>query len=98
MFNVNNTFGSSLIIWDFGTWKTYGVENICYEAKDKNPDDIFLIANIPMSITDIFYNSPDDLRQIIEYLFRFFIETNSDIQHYNRTFRDIILVVDEAHN
>ena len=98
MFNVNNTFGSSLIIWDFGTWKTYWVENICYEAKDKNPDDVFLIANIPMSITDVFYNSPDDLRQIIEYLFRFFIETNSDIQHYNRTFRDIILVIDEAHN
>ena len=98
MFNVNTTFGSSLIIWDFGTWKTYWVENICYEAKDKNPDDIMLIANVPMSITDIFYNSPEDLKQIIEYLFRFFIETNADINHYNRTFRDIILVVDEAHN
>lgn len=98
MFNVNTTFWSSLIIWDFWTWKTYWVENICYQAKDKNPDDILLIANVPMSITDIFFNSPDDLRQIIDYMFRFFIETNWDINHYNRTFRDIILVVDEAQN
>ena len=98
MFNVNTTFGSSLIIWDFGTWKTFWVENICYLAKDEYPEDILLIANIPMSITDIFYNSPDDLKQIIEYMFRFFIETNSDINHYNRTYRDIILVVDEAQN
>ena len=98
MFNVNTTFGSSLIIWDFWTWKTYWVENICYQAKDKNPDDILLIANVPMSITDIFFNSPEDLRQIIDYMFRFFIETNWDINKYNRTFRDIILVVDEAQN
>ena len=98
MFNVNTTFWSSLIIWDFWTWKTYWVENICYQAKDKNPDDILLIANVPMSITDIFFNSPEDLRQIIDYMFRFFIETNWDINKYNRTFRDIILVVDEAQN
>ena len=98
MFNVNNTFWSSLIIWDFGTWKTFWVENICYTAKDKDPDNILLISNIPNAITDIFYNSPEDLRLIIEYIFRFFIETNSDINHYNKTFRDIILVVDEAQN
>jgi len=98
MFNVNTTFGSSLIIWDFGTWKTYWVENICYQAKDKNPDDILLVANIPMSITDILFNSPEDLKQLIDYLFRFFIETNWDINYYNRTFRDIIVVVDEAQN
>ena len=55
-----------------------------------------MISNIPNSITDIFYNSPDDLRQIIEYLFRFFIESNIDINKYNKTFRDIILVIDEA--
>ena len=90
MFNVNTTFWSSLIIWDFWTWKTYWVENICYQAKDKNPDDILLIANVPMSITDIFFNSPDDLRQIIDYMFRFFIETNWDINKYNRTFKEYI--------
>ena len=98
MFNVNTTFGSSLIIWDFGTWKTFWVENICYLAKDKFPEDVLLIANVPMSITDIFFNSPEDLRQIIEYIFRFFISTNSDIEHYNKTYRDIIIVVDEAQN
>ena len=96
-FNVNSTFWSSLIIWDFWTGKTYWVEAICYEAKDKNPDDICLISNIPNAITDIYYNSPDDLRSLLEYLFRFFIETNWNINHYNKTFRDIILVVDEAH-
>ena len=96
MFNVNTTFGSSLIIWDFWTWKTYWVENIVYQAKDKNPDDICLISNIPNAITDIYYNSPDDLRQLIEYLFRFFIESNNNIDKYNKTFRDIIMVIDEA--
>lgn len=96
MFNVNSTFGSSLIIGDFGTGKTYGVENIVYQAKDKNPDDICLISNIPNLITDIYYNSPEDLRQIIEYMFRFFLESNTNIDKYNKTFRDIILVIDEA--
>ena len=95
-FNVNKTFWSSLIIWDFGTWKTFWVENICYEAKDKYPQDILLISNIPNSIVDIPYNSPDDLKQVLEWLFRFFIETNWDIDWYNKTYRDIILVVDEA--
>lgn len=97
-FNVNSTFGSSLIIWDFGTWKTYWVENICYLAKDKYPEDILLIANIPMSITDILFNSPEDLKQIIDRVYRFFIETNDKIDYYNKTYRDIILVIDEAQN
>ena len=95
-FNVNTTFGSSLIIWDFGTGKTYWVENIVYMAKEKWKDDVCLISNIPNAITDIFYNSPDDLKQLLEYLFRFFIESNIDIDKYNKTFRDIILVIDEA--
>lgn len=95
-FNVNTTFWSSLIIWDFWTWKTYWVENIVYQAKDKNPDDILLISNIPNAITDVLYNSPEDLKKILEFLFRFFIESNSNIAKYNKTFRDIILVIDEA--
>ena len=96
MFNVNTTFGSSLIIWDFWTWKTFGVENICYQAKDKYPEDILLISNVPNSIVDIHYNSPEDLKQILEYMYRFFKETNWDIEWYNKTYRDIILVVDEV--
>lgn len=98
MFNLNSTFWSSLIIWDFWHWKTFWVENICYLAKDKRPDDVLLISNIPNSIVDINFNSPEDLKTLIEYLFRFFIETNGDIKHYNKTFRDILFVVDEAHN
>ena len=97
-FSVNNTFWSSLIIGDFWTGKTYWVENLVYESKKKDPDGVLLISNIPNAITDIFYNSPDDLRQILEWLFRFFQETNSDIEKYNHTFRDIILVIDEIHN
>lgn len=97
-FNVNATFWSSLIIWDFWTWKTYWVENLVYESKKKDKDWVLLISNIPNAITDIFYNSPEDLKQIIEWLFRFFQETNSDIEKYNHTFRDIILVIDEVHN
>ena len=95
-FSIKSTFGSSLIIWDFWTWKTFWVENICYEAKDKYPQDILLISNIPNSIVDIPYNSPEDLKQLLEWIFRFFLETNWDIEWYNKTYRDIILVVDEA--
>lgn len=98
MFKINNTFGSSLIIWDFGDWKTFWIENICYSAKDKFPEDILLISNIPNKIVDVPYNSPEDLKLLIEWVFRFLIETNEDIEYYNRTYRDIILVVDEAHN
>jgi hypothetical protein len=58
---------------------------------------VCLISNIPNKIVDIPYNSPEDLKQIIERLFRFFIETNSDIEHYNKTYRDILLMIDEAH-
>lgn len=97
-FSVNSTFWSSLIIWDFGDWKTFGVENMCYIAKDKYPEDILLMSNVPNKIVDIPYNSPDDLKQLIEWIFRFFIETNSNIEHYNKTYRDMILVIDEAHN
>lgn len=96
-FNLKSTFGSSLIIWDFGDWKTFWVEDICYEAKDKYPEDVCLISNIPNAIVDINYNSPEDLKLLIEWLFRFFIETNSDIEYYNKTFRDILFVIDEAH-
>lgn len=97
MFSVNKTFWSTMIIWDFGDWKTFGVEDICYEAKDKYPEDVCLISNVPNKIVDINYNSPEDLKTVIEYLFRFFVETNWDIEHYNKTYRDILLVVDEAH-
>jgi len=96
-FSVNKTFWSTMIIWDFWDWKTFGVEDICYEAKDKYPEDVCLISNVPNSIVDINYNSPDDLKTIIEYLFRFFVETNWDIELYNKTYRDILIVVDEAH-
>ena len=97
MFSVNNTFGSSLIVWDYGDWKTFGSEIISYESKDKYPEDVCLISNIPNKIVDITYNSPEDLKTIIEWLFRFFIDTNSDIQYYNKTYRDILLMIDEAH-
>lgn len=96
-FSVNKTFWSSLIIWDYWDWKTFWSEIISYEAKDKYPEDVLLISNIPNSIVDIPYNSPEDLKTLIEWLFRFFIETNSDIKHYNKTYRDILLMIDEAH-
>ena len=96
-FSVNNTFGSSMIIWDYWDWKTFWSEIISYESKDKRPEDVCLISNIPNKIVDVPYNSPEDLKQIIEWLFRFFIETNSDIKLYNKTYRDILLMIDEAH-
>lgn len=88
-------YWATMISWDFGSWKTFGLWAELYQQKKDNPD-ICLIANLPRSITDIYYNSMADFTKIIDYLYRFYAETNSDLKWYDSKWKDIIVVLDEA--
>ena len=62
--------------------------------KEKNPN-ICLIANMPWSITDIYYNSFTDFCSVLDHLYNFFESTNSDLKSYDQ-YKDIIFVMDES--
>ena len=62
--------------------------------KEKNPN-ICLIANMPWSITDIYYNSFTDFCNVLDHLYNFFESTNSDLKSYDQ-YKDIIFVMDES--
>lgn len=84
-----------MITWDFWSWKTFWLGAELYDQKMSNPD-ICLIANVPRWITDIYYNSVEDFKLLIDYLYRFYAETNADTKKYDKHRKDIILVMDEA--
>ena len=95
MAKPNSLYWLTMITGDFGSWKTFWLWAELYQQKKDNPD-ICLIANLPRSITDIYYNSVEDFKQVINYLYRFYAETNSDTEKYDKHWKDIILVMDEA--
>ena len=91
----NSLYWATMITWDFWSWKTFWLWAELYQQKKDNPD-ICLIANIPWSITDIYYNSMSDFSKIVDYLYQFYAETNNDLKWYDDKWRDIIIVMDEA--
>lgn len=91
----NSLYWATMITWDFWSWKTFWLWAELYQQKKENPD-ICLIANIPWSITDIYYNSMSDFSKIVDYLYQFYAETNNDLKWYDDKWRDIIIVMDEA--
>ena len=91
----NSLYGLTMITGDFGSWKTFWLGAELYQQKKDNPD-ICLIANLPRSITDIYYNSVEDFKKVIDFLYRFYAETNADCEEYDKHWKDIILVMDEA--
>ena len=90
-----SNYGLSIITWNFGSWKTFGLWVELYELKEKNPD-ICIISNVPRSITDIYYNSIDDFQMVLNHLYMFYEETNNTLRNYNTTRKDIVLVMDES--
>lgn len=88
-------YGATMITWDFGSWKTFWLGAELYQQKKDNPD-ICLIANLPRSITDVYYNSMTDFAKLIDHVYRFYAETNNDLKHYENKRKDIIIVMDEA--
>ena len=95
MAKPNSLYWLTMITGDFGSWKTFWLGAELYDQKMWNPD-ICLIANVPWGITDIYYNSVEDFKKLIDYLYRFYAETNSDTKKYDKHWKDIILVMDEA--
>lgn len=91
----NSLYWATMITWDFWSWKTFWLWAELYQQKKDNPD-ICLIANIPWSITDIYYNSMSDFSKIVDYLYEFYARTNNDLKNYDNKWRDIIIVMDEA--
>ena len=95
MAKPNSLYGLTMITGDFGSWKTFGLGAEIYQQKMENPD-ICLISNVPREITDIYYNSVEDFKKVIDYLYRFYAETNADTKKYDKHWKDIVLVMDEA--
>lgn len=95
MAKPNSLYWLTMITWDFWSWKTFWLWAELYQQKKQNKD-ICLIANLPRAITDIYYNSVEDFKKVIDYLYRFYAETNSDTKEYDKHRKDIILVMDEA--
>lgn len=95
MAKPNTLYWLTMITGDFWSWKTFWLGAEIYQQKMENPD-ICLISNVPWEITDIYYNSVEDFKKIVNYLYRFYAETNSDTKKYDKHWKDIVLVMDEA--
>ena len=95
MAKPNSLYWLTMITGDFGSWKTFWLGAEIYQQKMENPD-ICLISNVPREITDIYYNSVEDFKKVIDYVYRFYAETNTDTKLYDKHWKDIILVMDEA--
>jgi len=85
----------SIITGNFGSWKTFWLWVELYKLKSENPD-VCIISNVPRSIADIYYNSLQDFQMVLEHLYTFFEETNNIIDSYDKTRKDIVLVMDES--
>lgn len=88
-------YGLSIITWNFWSWKTFWLWVELYKLKEENPD-VCIISNVPRSIADIYYNSIQDFQMVLEHLYIFFEETNGIIDSYDKTRKDIVLVMDES--
>lgn len=85
----------SIITWNFGSWKTFWLAVELYKLKEENPN-VCIIANVPRSIVDVYYNSLQDFQMVLEHLYTFFEQTNNVIDYYDKTRKDIVLVMDES--
>lgn len=86
-----------LVVGEFWAWKTYSVFYHVYKMKQKK-DDIFVIANSPYHFVDLLYSSKEDLIKIFRFLVKYAEETNDkDVLQKYHDFRDIVLIIDEAH-
>ena len=92
MLKPSSIYWASLVTWK---WKISEYDVFIKE----DYKDICLIANLPRGIVDHFYSSMQDFLRIIDYLYLFVTETNNDktLNDYEKKFKDIIFVCDEAH-
>lgn len=85
----------------FWTSKTYWTFlNAFMEKLSKWDSKPYIFANVPYSITDCFYSTTDDLKQVFDLLVDYCVKTNHNIENYfnsKSNLRDIVIIVDEAH-
>lgn len=88
-------FGSVLVEWNFGSWKTFFTEFESYELAFKNPDYL-IISNIPFSRVDINYNSFQDFTKILDHLYKYFAISNNELKDLDK-YKNILFIMDEVH-
>ena len=88
-------FGSVLVEWNFGSWKTFYTEFESYELAFKNPDYL-IISNIPFSRADIVYNSFEDFSKILDHMYKYFAMSNNELKDLDK-YKNILFIMDEVH-
>lgn len=95
MFGKN--FGVYCVMGNFGSGKTsWTFLDLSKVDKKKT----YIIANVQYSFVDKFFNTPKDLSVVLDSVINYCKITNRDIKKYyeeRSQYKDIILVVDEAH-
>ena len=95
-------FGMRLITWTFWAGKTKNTFQEAFLRKQQNPDWI-IISNVPYkdldwnSLVDISFNSKQDLKTLLEHLYRYLQDTNHTEYLQDMLFVPIKIIVDEAH-
>lgn len=95
MFGKN--FGVYCVMGNFWSGKTsWTFLDLSKVDKSKT----YIIANVKYSFVDKFFNTPKDLSLVLDSVINYCKITNKDIKKYyeeREKYKDIILVVDEAH-
>jgi len=95
-------FGMRLITWTFWAWKTKNTFQEVFLWKIQNPDWV-VISNIPYkdvdwkNLVDISFNSKQDLKTLLEHLYRYLRDTNTFEYLQDSVFVPIKIIIDEAH-
>lgn len=99
---VEEEYGLRLVTWTFGSWKTKNTFREAFLWKLQNPYWI-IISNIPYKdfewndLVDISFDSKDDLRMVLNYVFDYLRDTNTFDILKEWLFVPIKIIIDEAH-
>jgi len=94
----------SSYVGSYGNGKTYHTFNWIYEYilnEIKDLSDVpFIITNIPYMVADMFFSSPDEIQNVIQFINDYIRHTNKDHKLYYDFYamqRPIYIIIDEAH-
>lgn len=84
-------------MWNFGSWKTLSEQKKMFKT---DPNDVFVISNVPYTRVDHFFSSEEDLINVFSVLDEWCQETNYHVEDYSKSrenLKDIYIIIDEAH-